>query len=111
MRCKLNIAIMLSLVFLAGPARADVCSADLTQTLVSCVDTYTENSPLGASFTQWYEVENKCGYDIRIVIDFDDGQRLTYTLYDGEKDGSSLPEGMQTTGFYCCSSQSDCKID
>lgn len=112
MNSKLTFGIILALVFTASPVVAQVCSADKMQTLPGCVLKGLQKSPTtSGSFTQWYEVQNQCGYDVEVVIQFSTGAEIAVALSNNQKDGASLPEGMEVTGFYCCSAAPSCELD
>lgn len=111
MNSKLAVGIVLALVFTVNPVWARVCSADKMQTLTACVLKGTTKSPTtSGSFTEWYEVQNQCGYDVEVVIQFSTGAEIAVALSNNEKDGASLPEGTEVTGFYCCSSVPSCEL-
>ncbi len=111
MRSKSIIAVILTFIFMAGPVWAQSCSADKMQRLASCVLKSLEKNPtVSGSFTQWYSVQNECDYEVDVVIQFSTGAEIAVTLPPkGGKDGASLPEGVEVTGFYCCSDSPTCE--
>lgn len=111
MRSKLVISVLLAFVFAAGPTWAQVCSADKMQPLAACILKGLQKYPTldGSSFNQWYEVQNHCDYEVEVVIQFSNGAEISVSLAQNEKDGASLPEGVEVTEFYCCSDSQTCE--
>ena len=107
---RLGIAIVLSLLMLSGPAWAGICSAEFMRPLVSCLVADAEKNPTtSGSFEQLYQVRNNCDYYVDVVIQFSEGDDVIASLGRKEVKEEILPEGVEVTGFYCCSPFENCE--
>lgn len=108
---RLGIAIVLSLTMLAGPAWAGVCGASWTQPLVDCVVRSAEKDyPDRPDFNELYQVRNKCGYEVDVVVKLSAGDDVRFRLGNSEQKEEILPQSVEVTGFHCCSSSLNCEI-
>ena len=112
MHSKFGIGVLFSIVcglLSAGLAWAETCGTEHLETLPSCVDTNLIKSPMASgSFVQWYDMTNECGREVEVLLQFSDGQELFLSLSSGQKNGASLPEGLELTAFHCCSEHLSC---